>query len=65
MAIPITRDLGRAASFTPRMASGQGRVAAEAFAKPIHAPHEPGAPKPKVMKSPNLLAYHGLMMKGL
>lgn len=64
MALPITRDLGHTSTFTPRMAAGQGRVAAEAFAKPVKAPHEPRLPKPKVMKTPNAL-YSGLMMRGL
>jgi len=64
MRFPIARDLGHSASFTPRMASGQGRVAAEAFAKPMKAPHEMQPPKPKVEKLPNMGAYGGLMMKG-
>lgn len=64
MALPITRDLGHSSMFTPRMAAGQGRVSAEAFAKPIHAPHQASAPKPKVEKLPKVAAYGGLMMKG-
>ncbi len=64
MRIPIARDLGGKADFTPRMAAGQGRAADEAFSRTIKPPHEAAPPKPKVEKLPSINAYHGLMMRG-
>ena len=65
MALPIVRDLGHTASFTPRDASAQGRISAESFARPMRLPHEAQPPKPKVEALPPVSAYRGLMMRGI